>query len=103
MANKRSQYHAPFKQASINFIETVQNSITITQDLYQERAHFVYELLQNVDDNSYPENVPKTAIFSLSAIDPLGLSPHGAFVLVSNECGFRESDVDSITDIGKVV
>ena len=102
IAQKREEFHKSLKNATSNVIGTFRNAISVTQDLNQERAHFLYELLQNVDDNSYPENISKTAIFCLSDVDPLGVSKHGAFVLMSNECGFRPSDVDSITDIGKV-
>ncbi|TMW56870.1 hypothetical protein Poli38472_006880 [Pythium oligandrum] len=64
----------------------------LSDELYSEKTHFVLELLQNADDNSYPE----------------GVSPRGTFVLTdddsilfhNNEIGFSQANIQAICDVG---
>ncbi|XP_062381766.1 uncharacterized protein wu:fj29h11 isoform X2 [Sardina pilchardus] len=66
----------------------------LSTELYSKDTHFVLELIQNADDNSYP-----------SAQDA---QPSLAFVLdkdcitiLNNECGFQEKNVRAICDVGQ--
>ncbi|XP_076856187.1 uncharacterized protein LOC143510575 isoform X2 [Brachyhypopomus gauderio] len=66
----------------------------LSTELYSKDTHFVLELIQNADDNSYP----------LGAAE----SPSLAFVVqrdcvavLNNECGFEERNVRAICDVGR--
>ncbi|XP_043925651.1 protein NO VEIN-like [Protopterus annectens] len=66
----------------------------LSKELYSKDTHFVLELIQNADDNCYPENeemkpalvfvVEKTTVY-----------------LLNNECGFEEENIKAICDIGR--
>lgn len=101
---KRAICYKTYGNADASVIRTVQNAISLTKDLYQENGHFLYELIQNVDDNPYPSRVAnKVAIFSLQQTNLTNISPsYGDFVLMCNEEGFQQKDVDSVCDIGNV-
>ncbi|CAE8701186.1 unnamed protein product, partial [Polarella glacialis] len=62
----------------------------LSRDLYQDRSTVLRELVQNVVDNRYPENVQPELVLNL---DALGLT------LLNNEVGFNEADVQSICRI----
>ncbi|KAK3238065.1 hypothetical protein CYMTET_51899 [Cymbomonas tetramitiformis] len=58
-------------------------------------SHFVFELLQNFEDNRYPPGaVPRVAIVQQ------GDGPHGGLLFANNEVGFSEADVRSLCNIG---
>ena len=52
--------------------------------------HFVLELIQNSDDNTYPINSPPTLVF---LIEPNRIS------LLNNETGFKAANVNAICDV----
>ncbi|KAM6963611.1 uncharacterized protein LKV04_019674 [Tautogolabrus adspersus] len=65
----------------------------LSTELYSKDTHFVLELIQNADDNSYPSED--------------GLVPSLAFVverdcitILNNESGFQESNIRAICDVG---
>ncbi|KAL7677846.1 hypothetical protein ACOME3_004079 [Neoechinorhynchus agilis] len=60
-------------------------------DLYNSDLHFMFELLQNADDNQYPRGIVPTLEFELTSAD---------LIIRNNEIGFRPRDVDSLCDIG---
>jgi hypothetical protein len=64
----------------------------LSEDLYSKQTHFVLELLQNADDNSYAPGVEPSLTF---AISPERL------LLRNNEKGFSEGDVRALCDVGK--
>ncbi|XP_026170473.1 protein NO VEIN isoform X2 [Mastacembelus armatus] len=64
----------------------------LSTELYSKDTHFVLELIQNADDNSYPE---------------AGVVPALAFVvekdcitILNNETGFQERNIRAICDVG---
>jgi hypothetical protein len=61
-------------------------------ELYSDPAHFVLELIQNLDDTAYPPNVTPTATFQLQG---------KTLTVESNQSGFTEADVLSICDMGQ--
>jgi hypothetical protein len=61
-------------------------------DLYTKETHFVLELIQNADDNAYPEGAPPKLSFHLSP---------ERLLLINNEVGFDESNVRALCDVGK--
>ncbi|XP_074518878.1 uncharacterized protein LOC141784855 isoform X2 [Halichoeres trimaculatus] len=66
----------------------------LSTELYSKDTHFILELIQNADDNSYPSEV--------------GVVPALAFVverdcitILNNEIGFQEKDIRAICDVGR--
>jgi hypothetical protein len=64
----------------------------LSEDLYSKQTHFVLELVQNADDNTYPQDVVPRLSFSLS---PERLK------LVNNEVGFSGDNVRALCRIGE--
>lgn len=64
----------------------------LADDLYTKETHFVLELIQNADDNAYPEGALPRLSFQLSP---------ERLLLVNNEIGFNESNVQALCDVGK--
>ncbi|KAL8608369.1 hypothetical protein ACOMHN_002602 [Nucella lapillus] len=76
----------------------------LSRDLYSKDTHFVLELVQNADDNSYPEEL----MASLESSSVSGECPSVQFVIrqqgvtvLNNESGFREKDVRALCDVGR--
>ncbi|KAI3365403.1 hypothetical protein L3Q82_010485 [Scortum barcoo] len=66
----------------------------LSTELYSKDTHFVLELIQNADDNSYPSGA--------------GVVPALAFVVerdcitvLNNETGFQEANIKAICDVGR--
>ncbi|XP_018534128.2 uncharacterized protein wu:fj29h11 [Lates calcarifer] len=66
----------------------------LSTELYSKDTHFVLELIQNADDNSYPSEA--------------GVAPSLAFVVerdcitvLNNEIGFQEKNIRAICDVGR--
>ncbi|TDH67095.1 hypothetical protein CCR75_008242 [Bremia lactucae] len=64
----------------------------LSDELYSESTHFVLELLQNADDNTYEEMVTPRGEFSLTADNEL--------IFYNNEQGFSYSNIQAICDVG---
>lgn len=76
----------------------------LSRDLYTKDTHFVLELVQNADDNSYPEHL----LAALEAGSESEECPSVRFVIeqsgvtvFNNECGFRDKDVRALCDVGR--
>ena len=72
----------------------------LSKELYSKDSHFVLELIQNADDNSYHE--------SLFLSDGSGGVPALKFIIdptsvsvLNNEVGFNEKNVRAICDVGR--
>ena len=67
-------------------------------DLYEMEGHFVFELVQNADDNRYSsESGSDLPAMSLSLHEDQ--KGHHFFMSSNNEMGLRESDVSAMCDI----
>lgn len=67
----------------------------LSQELYSKDTHFVLELVQNADDNSYHTHTgkaPPSLKFILSKT---------CITVLNNETGFIEKNVRAICDVGK--
>lgn len=72
-------------------VEGYRNSLTILSDTtYEDRKHFLMELIQNADDADYGNEIPEIRFY----ITDEGLE------LYYNEVGFTVEDIISITDTG---
>lgn len=73
----------------------------LSLELYSKDTHFVLELIQNADDNSYPGSGrggdgSKVVLPSLKFV-----VRDDAIVVLNNEVGFSESNIRAICDVGK--
>lgn len=57
------------------------------QDLYSDDTHFLLEMLQNADDNSYAQGVVPALSLELRA---------DSLTVTNNEVGFSEANVESM-------
>ena len=78
------------------------NSIQIlAEDLYNKHTHFIFELIQNAEDNTYKECVPYLS-FRLTKNDPThSKGAKGALIIENNEIGFSCENVDAICNVGE--
>ncbi|KAF4631646.1 hypothetical protein G7Y89_g6486 [Cudoniella acicularis] len=65
--------------------------VDLSEQLYQKSTHFLSELIQNADDNSYDVPIPT---LNLTYSD-------GGLRVDSNEVGFTASDVEALCKIGR--
>ncbi|XP_050219980.1 protein NO VEIN [Mercurialis annua] len=63
----------------------------LSQELYSEDSHFLLELVQNADDNIYPESVEPTLTFILQ---------ESGIVVLNNEEGFSAQNIRALCDVG---
>lgn len=81
----------------------------LSRDLYTKDTHFVLELVQNADDNTYPESLTQAS--DAPTTRPTGPNkncPSVKFVIeadcvkvLNNECGFEETNVRALCDVGR--
>ena len=76
----------------------------LSRDLYSKDTHFVLELVQNADDNSYPQEL----MDALQSSSVTNECPSVRFVItrkgvtvLNNESGFRDKDVRALCDVGR--
>jgi hypothetical protein len=71
----------------------------LSKDLYSKDTHFVLELVQNADDNSYPDNLLDNSKDGCPSVKFV-IEQDGIYVL-NNELGFREKDIRALCDVGR--
>lgn len=66
----------------------------LSSELYTKDTHFVLELIQNADDNSYlsNESIVPSLVFVLDS---------KVITVLNNEVGFSEKNIRAICDVGK--
>ncbi|XP_074643214.1 uncharacterized protein LOC141900295 isoform X2 [Tubulanus polymorphus] len=68
----------------------------LSRDLYTRDTHFVLELIQNADDNAYPERTKsKRFIPSMQFI-----IDNDSVTILNNECGFKPEHMKALCDVG---
>ncbi len=72
----------------------------LSRDLYTKDVHFVLELIQNAEDNSYAKNVTPELKFKSMLDDPSSSSDDGALWLVNNEKGFQLENIRALCGVG---
>ncbi len=74
----------------------------LAKDIYEKDTHFIFELIQNAEDNEYDNRVKPSLRFVLyrSGILP-GYEANPMLLIENNEKGFEEQDVKSICDTGE--
>lgn len=64
----------------------------LSEDLYKKKTHFIMELIQNAEDNSYNSDVLPFIKFLLDT---------DILTVQNNENGFNQKDVENICSVGK--
>ena len=71
----------------------------LSNELYSKDSHFVLELIQNADDNDYPERyMESNAVEKPTAAF---IVEHDKITILNNEKGFSERDIRALCDVGK--
>jgi hypothetical protein len=74
----------------------------LSEQLYSKDIHFIFELLQNAEDNHYADSVVPELSFELLANDPTSTPGcKGCLVIRNNEIGFDINNIKAISSIGK--
>src|SRR4051794_3757865 len=69
--------------------------------IFEHSHHYIFELLQNADDNSYAAGTDQFIKFVLLETDPTGTpGGNGCLCVLNDEVGFKEPHVESLCDIG---
>ena len=91
-----------FHQANERIRDSLNNTIKQLADgLYSRNPHFIFELIQNAEDNTYNNALPSLS-FRLTKIDPTDTEgSEGALIIKNNETGFTPDDVDVICRAGE--
>ena len=94
-----------FHEGSERLKNSSNNSIrTLADDLYNKDTHFIFELIQNAEDNTYEKQgtYPPYISFRLTKTDPTCTSgSSGALIIQNNETGFNADNVDAICAVGE--
>ena len=109
MSSEQFEY---IQQIRMDFLEgheklktSLNNSIkTLADDLYNKDIHFIFELIQNAEDNSYEKHSthPPYISFRLKKTDPTFTSgSNGALIIQNNETGFNRENVNAICAVGE--
>lgn len=79
------------------------NSVNIiSEQLYSKDVHFVFELIQNAEDNHYADGVTPKLHFELLEHDPTGTEEtKGCLAIFNNELGFNINNIKAVSSIGK--
>ena len=73
---------------------------TLADDLYAKNSHFIFELIQNAEDNSYAEGVRPTLRFRLQEMAD-GAQTRFYLVVENNETGFEKKHVTALCQVGQ--
>lgn len=80
------------QEGALNLQTQLNNALRLlSEDLYSKKSHFVLELLQNADDNSYQQGTTPKLTFEIRP---------GRLVLSNNEIGFTEDNISAICKVG---
>lgn len=87
------EMHGEAKMVVENLVRKYRNLLsTVAEDLNSKESHFILELIQNADDNTYEPNVDPSLSFTL---DDMRL------VVKNNEIGFEEKNVRALCSAGE--
>ena len=94
----RNEFHRESERIRDSLNNTIQN---LAGELYSRNPHFIFELIQNAEDNSYKNPSPSLS-FRLTRTDLTDTrGSEGALIIENNETGFTYDDVDVICKAGE--
>ena len=74
---------------------------SLAEELSAKETHFILELLQNAEDNTYPPGAEPELCLSVEVGDPTESGGEGCLCLLNNEVGFTPEQVLSLCSIGQ--
>jgi len=82
--------------------ESLLNAIkALADELYSKDTHFIFELIQNAEDNSYNRDVEPSLTFRLLKNDFTKTNnSDGILIIENNEIGFKKENIDAICKVG---
>ena len=81
------------REGAENLQNQLNNALRLLSDeLYSKKSHFILELVQNADDNSYKRDVVPELSFRVTS---------NRLVLTNNELGFFEENIAAICKVGE--
>ena len=98
-----NKYKQDTKKRSVRDHKNLKSALKLlAENIYSSDDHFVYELIQNAQDNKYSDGIIPTLEFILLSDDPTN-SPEseGCLCIYNNERGFTEEDIHGICSIGQ--
>nr|GEW07666.1 DNA binding,ATP binding protein [Tanacetum cinerariifolium] len=73
----------------------------LSAELYAKDVHFLMELIQNAEDNEYPEGVDPSLEFVITSKDITNTGAPATLLVFNNEKGFSRKNIDSICSVGR--
>ncbi|CAM8919138.1 unnamed protein product [Rhodiola kirilowii] len=73
----------------------------LSAELYAKDSHFLMELIQNAEDNEYPEGVKPTLEFVVTDKDITETGAESTLLIFNNEKGFSSKNIKSICSVGR--
>jgi len=73
---------------------------TLAHDLYAKDSHFIFELIQNAEDNNYPDKTAAQLRFEVCQFDIDGQKTT-SLIVHNNETGFNDKNVRAICQVGQ--
>lgn len=81
--------------------ESLASSVkTLAEDLYAKDTHFIFELIQNAEDNEYKPQVRPRLRFEICHQDLEG-ARNAALIVHNNEIGFLDKHVRALCQVGR--
>jgi hypothetical protein len=72
----------------------------LADELYAKDTHFILELIQNAEDNTYKDGIIPSLSFNISEIEIEG-KRHVSLIISNNETGFEKEHVEAICQSGE--
>ena len=92
--------YSPERNTETSLRNQYQACLRLADDLYGEEEHFLFELIQNADDNNYDNGVAPSLDISIEDIEIAG-KKQTCLILKNNEIGFSEDNVRALCRIGQ--
>ncbi|KAM1788589.1 hypothetical protein ACFX11_038852 [Malus domestica] len=73
----------------------------LSAELYVKDVHFLMELIQNAEDNEYPEGVDPSLEFVITSRDITAAGAPATLTVFNNEKGFSLKNIESICSVGR--
>lgn len=73
----------------------------LSAELYAKDVHFLMELIQNAEDNDYPEGVNPSLELVITSQDITGTGASATLLIFNNEKGFSAKNIESICSVGR--
>uniref|UniRef100_A0A164UPD0 Uncharacterized protein n=1 Tax=Daucus carota subsp. sativus TaxID=79200 RepID=A0A164UPD0_DAUCS len=86
----------------LNTTEDLHQAVmNLSGELYAKDVHFLMELIQNAEDNEYPEGVDPSLEFVVTSRDITATGAPATLLKFNNERGFTPRNIESICSVGR--